>query len=52
MDYVEIQDLTPIPLSSDIEIINTYPRKVIDNLELSFEEAKLVPNASVVVEEK
>lgn len=50
-DFVEAQDLAPLDLEAEFNIYNTFPRKVAD-ARLSFKEAGLVPNASVIVEEK
>ncbi len=52
MDFIEIQDLSPIPFESDADIVNTYPRKVIDDMNLTLEAAGLAPNASLFVEER
>ncbi|TPX77378.1 hypothetical protein CcCBS67573_g01367 [Chytriomyces confervae] len=50
-DYVETQDLTPIMLESDFEVINTYPRKVLSDRAQTLKDAGLYPSASVMVEE-
>lgn len=30
MDFVEIQDLSPVTFEKEVHIVNTYPRKVLD----------------------
>ncbi|TPX69269.1 hypothetical protein SpCBS45565_g02606 [Spizellomyces sp. 'palustris'] len=51
-DFVETRDLLPLELDVDFVIVNTYPRKVYVNMEETLRNAGLVPNASLVVEEK
>ncbi|KAJ3188256.1 FAS-associated factor 2 [Gaertneriomyces sp. JEL0708] len=51
-DFVETQDLTPFDDTIDIVLVNTYPRKLLTDLRMSCKEAGLVPNGSLVVEEK
>ncbi|KAI9340207.1 thioredoxin-like protein [Obelidium mucronatum] len=50
-DFVEAQDLTPIDLDSDFEVINTYPRKVLVDKSQTIKVAGLFPTSSVMVEE-
>ncbi|KAJ3209686.1 FAS-associated factor 2 [Entophlyctis luteolus] len=50
-DFIEAQDLTPIDLEADFEVINTYPRKVLTDKTISIKEAGLFPTSSVMVEE-
>ena len=49
-DYIESNNLEPFDLLSEFVVINTYPRKKIDKT-MTFEEAGLVPNATVILEE-
>jgi FAS-associated factor 2 len=48
---VESNDLDPIDLLEEIVIVNTYPRKEYRDQSITFEEAGLYPNATVIVEE-
>ncbi|KAI8900289.1 hypothetical protein BC833DRAFT_582547 [Globomyces pollinis-pini] len=50
-DFVESQDLEPIDLLSEFVIVNTYPRRQYDEKNVTFRQAGLFPNATVVVEE-
>ncbi|ORY34465.1 UBX-domain-containing protein [Rhizoclosmatium globosum] len=50
-DFVEAQDLTPIDLESEFEVINTYPRRVLLDKTQTIKDAGLYPNSSVMVEE-
>jgi FAS-associated factor 2 len=44
-------NLEPIDILDDIVIVNTYPRKEYRDKTISFEQAGLFPNATVLVEE-
>ena len=50
-DFVETNDLSPIDILSEFVIVNTYPRKEYRDKSLTFKEAGLFPNATVLVEE-
>ena len=50
-DFVESKDLTPIDVIADFVVVNTYPRKEFKDKSITFEEAGLFPNATVVIEE-
>jgi FAS-associated factor 2 len=50
-DFVEIHDLEPIDLLSDFVIVNTYPRREFHEKTITFQDAGLFPNATVLVEE-
>ncbi|KAI8620363.1 hypothetical protein BC830DRAFT_1099718 [Chytriomyces sp. MP71] len=50
-DFIETHDLSPIDLESDFEVINSYPRKVLNDRKQNIKEAGLFPSASVMVEE-
>jgi hypothetical protein len=50
-DFVESNDLHPIDILAQIEILTPFPRKEYRDKTISFEEAGLYPNASVIVEE-
>ncbi|KAJ3345204.1 transcription initiation factor IIB [Entophlyctis luteolus] len=50
-DFIEAQDLTPLDLEVDFEVINTYPRKALLDKTISVREAGLYPTSSLVVEE-
>lgn len=51
-DFVDIQDLAPLPSEADFVLVNTYPRKIYSQMDQSLEEAGLVPTASLIVEER
>jgi FAS-associated factor 2 len=50
-DFVESNDLDPIDIVKDVIIVNTYPRKEYLDKSITFKEAGLFPNATVLVEE-
>ncbi len=50
-DFVESNDLQPIDILAEIVVVNTYPRREYRDKTISFEDAGLYPNASVIVEE-
>ncbi|KAJ3125168.1 hypothetical protein HK098_000542 [Nowakowskiella sp. JEL0407] len=50
-DFIETQQLDPIPIESEFVVVNTYPRKEFRELSLTFKEAGLYPNGAIVVEE-
>ena len=51
-NYIETCPLDPIPFESDVILVNTYPRQLFTDLSLTLKQANLVPNASLIVEEK
>ena len=51
-DFVDIQDLAPLPAEAEFVLVNTYPRKIYSQMDQSLEEAGLVPTASLIVEER
>jgi hypothetical protein len=50
-DYIEGHDLTPFQLLNEFTVVSTYPRKQFDSRHLTFQEAGLTPNATVILEE-
>ncbi|KAJ3110174.1 hypothetical protein HK100_003130 [Physocladia obscura] len=50
-NFIEAQDLSPIDLETDFDVINTYPRKVLTDKMQTIKEAGLSPSSSVMVEE-
>ncbi|KAI9199354.1 thioredoxin-like protein [Polychytrium aggregatum] len=51
-DFVSIQNLEPIPEDSTFIIASTFPRRVLEDMDMTLAEAQLTPNGSVAVEEK
>ncbi|KAJ3037530.1 FAS-associated factor 2 [Rhizophlyctis rosea] len=51
-DYIETHDLSPLDLEVEFVVVNTYPRKVIEERGKSLREVGLYPSGSVVVEER
>lgn len=49
-DFIESNNLEPFDILSEFDVINTYPRKKIEKT-MTFEDAGLVPNATVILEE-
>ncbi len=50
-DFIEAQDLSPIPIEADFDIVNSYPRKILSDYSATIQEAGLFPNAALLIEE-
>ena len=49
--FVGTKDLSPLSEEADFILVSTFPRKLYTNGSQTIQEAGLVPNASLVVEE-
>ncbi|KAJ1339678.1 hypothetical protein BSLG_005711 [Batrachochytrium salamandrivorans] len=50
-NFIETHDLKPLDLETEFSIVCPFPRRVYRNMDMTMEQAGLVPSASVVVEE-
>ena len=51
-DFIEAQDLAPIPIESEVDIVNTYPRKILSDYSQTLKDAGLYPNGAIIIEER
>ncbi|KAI9103274.1 hypothetical protein DFS34DRAFT_646659 [Phlyctochytrium arcticum] len=51
-NFVQTRDLDPLDLLAEISVVNTYPRKEYLDMTQTLRDAGLVPNASLIVEER
>ena len=50
-DFVESKDLDPLELDAEVVIVNSYPRKTLDDRQQTIRDACLFPSGTVIVEE-